>query len=251
MKYLLVDVGNSRIKWCWCENGILSYCGYSSRNQYEYVNTLRSLTITRRPARVFVCSVLNQDENHKLNKIFDDAVLPERIWITKVSETSKKISTLYADPDSLGIDRYLAICAAFEEYNSAAIVIDAGTATTIDVISQEGVHLGGVIIPGLRILTTCLGLSVSRLSAVDYLEQDDEIDGFQISTSGCVNQGVRYAWLGGISSAINSMKEKLPDSTRLILTGGDADSLQNNLHEDVILRPNLVLEGLSLQMGVV
>ena len=162
------------------------------------------------------------------------AALPEVRWLSRADIPAGRIR--YATPETLGLDRFVACHGAWEHVGGAAVVIDAGTAVTIDLIDASGVFLGGVITPGLGILESALRTGAPALPAVPR-----ELSGTYPpqSTSDALKAGLLETWTAGIVHHIRQLHAFEPDA-KVVLTGADAPLLAA-LGD---IRPDLLFDGL-------
>lgn len=161
-------------------------------------------------------------------------------WV-ETPERGLGIQVAYQDPRQLGVDRFLALAAAFKICKRQCVVIDAGSAVTMDAVDAHGVHLGGVIIPGQVMMRETLGKTPGISSVTG---SDSGV--FGTSTAACVAAGCLNAVQGGVSLVLSKMKSELGDSAVVFLTGGDAPLVIDSMGKDVRLCQNLVLDGLQL-----
>jgi type III pantothenate kinase len=150
----------------------------------------------------------------------------------------------YRDPGQLGVDRWLAMIAAYNQSPRDAVVVDCGTAVTIDVVDAQGRHLGGEIIPGISAMTSSL-IQTTRLMPLEAQARD--LLGH--STAECVAAGIGHA----IAAAIERVADEAPVHTSggpdVIMTGGDAVLVSSLVQRPTDVRPHLVLEGLAIWAG--
>jgi type III pantothenate kinase len=213
---LLVDIGNTTIKWC---------LGDKTNSAL-----IKAFNITQLPKvdKIFVSCV---GDCHLLDGL-------NNIHFVKTEHTFKSLKCGYQIPSTLGSDRWLAMLASIERYpQQNLLIIDAGSALTFDLVLANGKHQGGLIMPGLSVL---------RRSFAQFSNSTQ-----QVSLDLTANN-TEEGWLAGTSqmlmSAINAQIEQhLDNCTDLIvvLTGGDAKMIVLKLHHQVKLHQNLVLEGLS------
>lgn len=248
MNRLLIDIGNSNIKWCWLSGKQFYEYDKCLNKPANYQEALGRLVKLRQPDAVMVSSVLLDEENRIIDEFMVKAGYPEPSWCKRVSDTRPEISTHYTDPDALGIDRYLAILAAYTQAQGAAIVVDAGTATTIDYVSSQGHHLGGVILPGFEMLYESFSTKIPRLRKIKLNFEIKSLNPFQLSTVGGLSHGVKYMWIGGISRVVTEMTQRFSERPTLFLTGGNTGLLQELLGIESIVDDQLVLKGLALQL---
>jgi len=178
-----------------------------------------------------------------------------KIWISNVSssfvieskpnfsivESQKRYKSLvnsYSKPNMLGSDRWLAMIASYERNpKKGFILVDIGTAVTIDHVSNSGLHLGGIIFPGLsKIRETFENFTVSNEIKINDISQ---------STEGCWSIGTLYLIVNGINQKVNDIKISEPDIT-IYLTGGGISDLEKFLDFPYVYYKNLVLDGLEL-----
>lgn len=152
----------------------------------------------------------------------------------------ERLPTAYAEPGRLGVDRWLAVLAAADE-SSPAIVVDAGTAFTVDALSAAGRHLGGYILPGLALQRDVLA---SRTAQVRFPEADWSDAGWGGSTAACVCHGSLLSLAALVEAAAARLQAEAGVRPRVLLTGGDAAHFRPLLPQ-AELHPHLVLEGLA------
>jgi type III pantothenate kinase len=167
------------------------------------------------------------------------SVLPEFI---SVKSESHGVRNGYADPGQLGVDRWLALIALWHRHRSAGCIVDCGTAITLDVLAADGTHLGGLIMPGLELMTRALGentyaLPVTGRSSRILLANNTQ-DG--------INAGSLYSASGGINKVVRLVGERLGPNPRYLITGGDAKKILPELTEKFELVPDLVIQGLGI-----
>lgn len=237
---LLIDVGNSRVKWVLTEPGsddaIPEDCAAAHEGDVErIVEALPS----GRPARVAVSQVLGPEVGVALC-----AALQARYGVTPVMARVRSecagLQIAYADPARLGVDRWLAMLAARRHAPAEAVVIAmAGTALTLDVVGRDGQHLGGLIAPGLQTARQAT-LGATRF---EHQAGGAELAGLGTTTEACVTAGARLACLG----ALDRGAALAPEGARKWIGGGDAALLALDLPGWQTL-PNPVLSGLMAML---
>jgi type III pantothenate kinase len=141
-----------------------------------------------------------------------------------------------------GIDRLINVYAGLEKYGNKLIIIDIGTALTIDVADDEGAFIGGVIFPGIHSLNQSLSKDTAKLPIVD-LKTPTHIIG--TTTEECILSGVYFGYIYAIDGIIEKMKAELPYSVTVIATGGYS-SLLKDCKNINIFDENLTLDGIRL-----
>ena len=146
----------------------------------------------------------------------------------------------------VGMDRLCAAVAAFDRIGTACVVIDLGTAITVDCISDAGVFLGGAILPGLRMGVTGLHRETAQLPEVELVEPDWV---FGKSTVQAIVGGLVFGTRGALKELIESYATELGHWPTVILTGGDAPLIGRKLLDDGLVQaivPDLVLRGVAM-----
>lgn len=141
-----------------------------------------------------------------------------------------------------GIDRLINVYGGIKKYGDSLIIIDIGTALTIDVADNMGAFIGGIIFPGIHSLNNALSKDTAKLPIVN-LKKPGHIIGN--STEECILRGVYYGYLYAIDGMIEKMKAELPYPATVIATGGYSSLLKDCKNID-IFDENLTLEGIRL-----
>ncbi len=148
----------------------------------------------------------------------------------------------YHPPEDVGADRIVNAVAAYEIYGGPVIVVDFGTATTFDAISDRGEYLGGVIAPGVGISAEALFLKAARLPRVE-IRQPGKVIGD--STVCSIQSGLFYGYVGLVEGILCRMKEELEEA-HVVSTGGLAEMISPACDLIDTVEKNLTLEGLRL-----
>jgi len=154
----------------------------------------------------------------------------------------------YADPASLGVDRWLAVLAAYKRFRKAVLVVDLGTATTLDYVDDGGRHLGGYIVPGTHLMQSTL---LKDTAAIDIQEPTEPLAGSRLpgeSTTDAVMRGTLLAIMHLIEGEAMSYGAQFPGECVNVLCGGGSDEIAPHLKGDFIVIPDLVLDGLSVAL---
>ena len=233
---LLLDIGNTALKWAYAHDRALVDPGFAP-HAGEPARTLRQLPATSVDA-VWIAHVTGS----ALEAELVDAVRAQFGRAPQFARSRAQWQNLhnrYREPERLGVDRWLAMIAAWDEHPGAACIVDAGTALTADVIDAQGRHQGGFIAAGLATQQTAV------LGATRFATRDVDATAYRLGlgddTESCVRQGALLACLGAIDRAAALAG---PGARRLI-AGGDTPLLLPQLSADWEHRPSLVLEGLN------
>jgi len=153
------------------------------------------------------------------------------------------ISILYRNPSEVGADRIVNSVAAFEKYGGPLIIVDFGTATTFDVVSNKGEYLGGSIFPGVQISLEALFKNTAKLPRVDMTLPEKVIGK---STVESLRSGAVYGFSGMVEAIVRQIKDELGQNARVIATGGVLDWITNKTSVIDTLDPFLTLDGLRI-----
>ncbi len=236
---LLIDVGNSYVKWATVEDGHWDG-GYRTAISGAISELFESCWgYLPAPRRIMVSNVQGEQFESDLVK-WCQSYWRVRPMFLEPTETACGIVNNYHNHKQLGPDRWAALIGARTLADGALGVIDCGTAITVDALSADNVFLGGAILPGLKLahdslLTNTRGVNESESDLVSVLGR---------STADCVGSGVYYGLAGGIDRLVSEIEKTLVQRLRLYVTGGDAIRLQPLLTAQTILEPELVLKGL-------
>lgn len=231
---LLIDAGNTRLKWAvveggqWTEQGIAEYADLSALVPWLAVGT-----------ECYIASVVRtQHENQISTLLAPFAITPK--WLMAEAQFLDVRNT-YVDPQHLGVDRWMGLIAARQRTSTdTLVVVSVGTAMTVDALSAEGVFLGGLIVPGHVMMQQALLQGVARVERVDGAWQ-----AFPRSTADAAQSGILKAMCGAIQQQHAHLVEMTGVTPRCFLTGGDAEKLLPYLAMSVEHVPALVLEGID------
>jgi type III pantothenate kinase len=150
---------------------------------------------------------------------------------------------LYEPPGDVGADRIVNGVAAFAAYGGPVIVVDFGTATTLDVVTRKGEYLGGVICPGVGISADALFQRAARLPRVDVRHPGKVIGR---STVGSIQSGIYFGYAAMVEGLIARLRGELGEAARVVATGGLAETLAGEIPSIEAVDPVLTLTGLRL-----
>ena len=247
MSIILIDAGNSCLKYSVLESIsepvtdslILDYSNLSQELRTE----LENLVVTQ----VFVSSVSNPLVFHTIADIAQELWRIEPLQIV-VEQNSYGLSTRYQNPRLLGSDRWLAMIAAHDEFPDNICVVDCGTAVTVDVVTDDGMHLGGLITPGLKTARDSLGMQTSNLPFIENNAKNYNNNSSLLAnnTHDAILGGTLYQISAYIERIVADIRQEFGDNTQCIITGGDAEQIQQLSMHQFHYREMLVLEGLRI-----
>lgn len=246
---LLFDVGNTRLKWGVMRNDRIVRSGSIDHKKLKELG-FTPLT-TRLPTRVdyvFASNVAGRAFATRLAGVIGMHCDTD-VHFARSEKEAFGVRNAYRQPRKLGVDRWVALVGARAETRAAVCVVDAGTAVTIDAMDRTGQHLGGQIIPGLRLMSSALGTETYSIGVRRAESRDPGRGMAQIAgnTGDAVNYGALNAVCGAIERASRIMRAA-GLRPKLVLTGGDASRILKQLDGNVLHRPHLVLQGLARMM---
>jgi type III pantothenate kinase len=231
---LCIDAGNSRIKWRLTDNGKSIAEGSQLTNKSLEGEAL-NLSEIESPSEIRIANVAGEEVFTQLKQQLQSQ-FSVPIRLAQVSSTHGELSCAYEDPQSLGVDRWLAMSAAYHQFSEPLMVVDAGSAITIDIIGPGGQHIGGYIAPGLSLMHDSLWKNTSDVRVVGSGLDELWLPGK--NTQQAVNRGCLLAAV----STIESLAAQFP--VRIVMTGGDAKILMQAISLSADHQANLVLDGL-------
>jgi type III pantothenate kinase len=238
---LLVDIGNSRIKWC-ARNarspGRLRAAVYDKENVSACLDT--EWHKLKKPGKIFVANVSGRAVARQLGR-WTKARWNIKPYFATVSAVSGKVRNAYTDPAQLGVDRWLALLAAWHKYGAATCIVDCGTAVTIDGLDGTGKHLGGLILPGVNMMQQALYQNTCGLSAQATRRV---LPGLARNTSEGIVTGCTMAIVALIERSVKILKKNVTGRLICVITGGAAKEIMPLLAVKFTHDPLLVLEGL-------
>jgi type III pantothenate kinase len=163
-------------------------------------------------------------------------------WIS--AETAKNMPIRYDSPGEVGADRIVNAIAAFDKYGTGLIVIDFGTATTFDVVSDKGEYLGGAISPGIMIAAEALYSHASKLPRVEISTPPGRVIGKNTSES--IQSGIIFGYAGMVDGIVDRIRKDVAHRLKVVATGGLSPLMKNVSKAIEAVEPTLTLEGLRI-----
>lgn len=248
---LELDMGNTRIKWrVRHESGkvfrgsMLSKAPWGTLAQ-EVASILSDYDHNYALARVLVASVLGESRNQDFRNWCESeyAISPE---FAKSEPVTHGVVNGYKTPGQLGVDRWLAIMAGYEAVHQACVIVDCGSALTVDLVDRQGLHLGGYIAPGVQLMRRALRLDTAGVGVGDDVLLSATEPGQD--TENAVSAAQAAMICGLLERAVECLRRRVGSSPiALVITGGDAQSLLVHFPEALWV-PELVLDGLVLAL---
>lgn len=267
---LLIDMGNQRLKWAMLDispgqsvgellsglekhNGIVDIAD-SADSMFQQSRFEEVVQHAVTPARVFVSCVSAQQAWEELDQLSFDSwqIRPVRV---NSEATRIGLANKYSDPTQLGSDRWLAALAGYqlvckERNKQAVIVVDAGTAVTVDLVDAHQFK-GGSILPGVDMMIKALGNSTGMIDIdIPTLSQHVEAlrypDVVAVNSDAAVQAGALASVAGGVERCLRQMHQICGGSVDVLITGGDAKLVNSMIDYPCEIVPRLVLAGLAL-----
>ncbi|GAB4160004.1 MAG: type III pantothenate kinase [Winogradskyella sp.] len=232
---LIVDVGNTFVKFAVFKNDELTYkIGFELSEFEKQFKILKKDYPNLNSAIVSSVGFLSKTQMHSI-----EADL-------KVVELNHKLrlpfKNCYKTPKTLGVDRIALVSASVNQFpDQNVLVIDAGTCITYDFVTQRNEYLGGAISPGIRLRYESLHNLTANLPLLKKRQPENIIGN---STKSSIHSGVVIGVVKEMDGVINQYKAEHQDLT-VILTGGDANFLSNQLKNSIFANSNFLLEGLN------
>ncbi|TLU64705.1 type III pantothenate kinase [Thalassotalea litorea] len=237
---IFVDVGNSRIKICQLsDNQQMRLSSFQSQSVSES-EALRFISL-HHPDKVLVSAVSNEEFCHSLQLLCERERIGFKRLMTAKCEHDVQVG--YSQPTQLGIDRWMAIIGASQlSPGENLLVIDAGTATTLDLVSADKKHLGGWITPGVAMMISSL---YSNTTQVDGVFSIPDNLGFADNTSDNVNHGCWAMTVAAIEFAQKQAARSNIEIDTILITGGNGKALMPYLDKNASYHQNLIFVGMS------
>ena len=238
---LLVDLGNTRMKWVLSAPG--EWRPAARLREGRSTETLLDEVWSRlaSPSKVVVASVARAEVLQALER-WVIGRWSCRVHVARPQAELLGVKNGYHRPETLGADRWAALIAARRLVSGAACVVDCGTALTIDALASDGRFLGGVIFPGLGVLKTSLVEATGGIPETSGCGADCVAR----STEDAVAAGTQFGLAGAIERILNEYRGQLGSDMKVLLTGADAPVVVPKLAQPVHEVPDLVLKGLAI-----
>jgi type III pantothenate kinase len=236
---LLIDQGNSRLKWVLARNGEIDEKSAGQGDLETLMQACRR-DATINPVSVLFSSVSDKEDVQALQG-FCELHWGIEAALLESTEQRGGVRNAYPEPGLLGVDRWLAIVGAVDRYGKPVVIWDLGTATTLDAVDETGQHLGGMIYPGPATMLESLDRE-TKLATPHELEEASVTPGR--STAACISNGVFATQVGALNQFLRTVSEGMAEEPRLVVTGGAAGWILPLLDFAHIHDPWLVFRGM-------
>jgi type III pantothenate kinase len=204
----------------------------------EWTALQQAFAVLPAPSRILVSNVAGEAMAQRLRSVCAAWNCPLE-FVTASAERCG-VRNGYELPERLGSDRWAALIAAWRQVRSACLVVNCGTATTVDALSAQGEFLGGLILPGVSLMQHSLATNTAQLLAEQGTLQD-----FPRNTADAIHSGMMRATLGAIRHQFDLLQASHGE-VRCLLGGGAAGVVQPQLELPLERIDNLVLKGLQI-----
>lgn len=233
---LLIDAGNTRIKWELREQGLCVGGGSVPLAELDSGNW--RIAGAQKVRSVAVSAVISEERRRLLEQSLQSAVGQPGVfyWAEPLRDG---LVNAYSDCARMGADRWHAMYGAWRECRDGFAVIDAGSALTVDYVRSDGAHLGGYILPGKEMMLRSLKTDAARIGfdPADQINREPGID-----TGQCVIHGQSWLWSAVTDQIFSDVRRY--GLSHVFVTGGDA-GLFDRPASGCLYRPSLVLDGLA------
>ena len=231
---LLLDAGNSRIKWAFVKNGQWQQHGAASIAELPALRQV--FADLPQPHKILASNVAGEETAQQLRAACAAWKLPLEFITARAEQCG--VRNGYDRPAQLGSDRWASLIAAWRHEHSACLVVNCGTATTVDALSSSGEFLGGLILPGVEMMRRSLAAGTAQLAAAEGSWRK-----FPRNTADAMFSGAIRATVGAIRQQYALLD--VP-AARCLLSGGAADHVERYLGLPLLRVENLVLQGLQI-----
>lgn len=238
-KRLLLDLGNSRLKWAIDDHGEFRVGAPIAHDTKGLGDLTPLFAAARNVSSAWVSSTALSLTDSLMTAIHD--ALGINMQIFQSPKEALGIRSAYDEPTTLGTDRFLAMAGARAQVDGAFLVADAGTALTLDMVDEGGQHLGGLIVPGPVLMRDALHLRTAGIRTGEVVR----IREFARNTNDAVWSGACLASVALIEHAYRHGRVGIGTDIELLLSGGSMPALETHLSIPHRKLPNLVLEGLA------
>jgi type III pantothenate kinase len=232
---LAVDAGNTRIKWGTHATGAWHASGACATSDAHALAV--HWDALAQPRRIIVSNVAGDTVRAAIAAASSRFGREPQFIVSQAAQCGVRSS--YEQPAQLGCDRWAALLGARHLFPGASLVVNAGTALTVDALTDDGLFLGGIIVPGLDLMRRALDAYTAALRW-----QPGEVRFFPSNTGDAIMSGAVHALAGAIERMATFMRESGQDPLRVLLSGGAAERLRALIALETVAVDNLVLEGL-------
>lgn len=236
---LLIDFGNSYCKWVQVIDGYWQHVNSFAYDRADQVSSCLQHLPLSESEQIHIVSVLGAEFDARFQQAVDTNGC---VHFHQSQLNAHGIQLGYSEAANYGVDRYATLVAAHQQFSGHKIIVDCGTAITLDVLEENGQHLGGIIVPGVDTMCESLQLCTSGITS----NQDSaRVSVFADDSADAVYSGAVLVASYGLQGVIRDVRRSLGRAT-LIFTGGGRNKILGFDHSSCVTRPYLVLEGVAI-----
>jgi len=237
---LLVDVGNTRVKWrCLGKNGLFDGGQLVHNGNLSYSVLNEAWRSIEAPSSVWCVNVGGAQVVATISQWSSSQWGVECSFVTATKNLGN-VTNGYHEPERLGADRWMALVGAARIRLGACCIADCGTAVTIDGLNARHEHIGGLILPGLNMMPQCVSRNTAEVSF-----RKGEVTYFGRDTASCLASGALQSITATLERMAGLMEQELSSPVHRIITGGDASQILPWLRNDWHYEPDLIFHGLT------
>ncbi len=239
---LVADVGNSRIKWGRCRGDrVVDAVSLPADDPQAWQDQMQLWNLAA--ASVWSVAGVHPTRRDRLAEWLREQGNHVQV-LSSCQQLPLRLSVEH--PEKVGIDRLLNAVAVSSRVRRgvAAVIVDAGSAVTVDWLDESGAFAGGAIFPGIQLMARALHDYTALLPLVKIEQSTPSLPG--TTTVAAIEAGVFWAAAGGIQALVGRLATGAPVAAEVYLTGGDGPLLAKALNQDVHLWPNMTLEGIRI-----
>ena len=247
--WLLVDIGNTRVKWARLVDGRMdkhhaaAIAGWSAS---QFAARVLGRGWKKQDGRIIVSSVAGERVNGLLVAAGRRAGAPVLEFVAS-RRSAAGITTRYLEPWRLGVDRFVAAIGAHHLASGQPVcVVNVGTAMTIDLVDGSGQHCGGAIVPGPALMVNSLLTQTHGIRRRATGGRNGVTSLFARTTRTAIGQGSLYAAAAVVDRAIEEAKSQVGTRPLVLLTGGGSAAIRPLIRNTAVCLPELVLHGLAV-----
>jgi type III pantothenate kinase len=241
---LLLDVGNSRVKWAWLIGEDFQLGGEFTHDGQVDPETTLLPNEGYKPERIVAACVAGTTLQEAV-KAWMARQYHQPVTFLSTPAQGCGLTNSYTRPASLGIDRWAAMVAARHQYPGELIVVDVGSAITVDIVQADGQHLGGYILPGLGLMRDALtrGTDLTVEKGMGIVTADTSPGH---STADCIRNGIQLAVCSLVEASYRRLEKTGSETVQCVMTGGQHQAIVAGLTVPCHTEPALVLQGVAV-----
>ncbi|NIP29006.1 MAG: type III pantothenate kinase [Candidatus Dadabacteria bacterium] len=246
---IVIDIGNSNIVFGVFENdNLFQNIRFETDKNKDYEETskffldiLKEYNINASLVKGAIISSVVPSLTAIFKKIINSILSIEPVIVSNNIITNMPL--LIDNPEELGADRIVNAVGAYEKIKKSLIVVDFGTATTFDCVSERGEYLGGIIAPGITLSSKALSAEASKLPKVELLKPKNLIGK---NTIECMQSGLVYGYAVMIDGLVSKLIDEMKSDPYIIATGGLANLIVSETENIFHIDNNLTINGLKI-----